>query len=334
MNYKQIESQRAMAVSNPQTLDCNTLRIRTLSHLASQLGINEKRLVDVAENAEDYYHDFKKNVKGKPRKLVMSKNPLAMLQRRLLDRILLRLPGSDYAYGAIKGKSILGNAKKHANSLFIAKFDVKAFYPSVHYQKVYDFFLDQECTPDVSRILTLLTTRKYSLPLGTSTSPMLADQIVRSIDKRICGMAAKAHLKYTRYVDDITISGNYPVEQFTDLVIKIIRQSGFKIKQSKLELYGPNDGKERIICGVRVNNGKVSAPTDYIKSLREELLKAKKQSQHKKISGDFDTRNQYRGRIGYVMWLDRAEGLKLLSLYRKVKWKHLEWSIWQRKTGL
>ncbi|NLW84456.1 MAG: RNA-directed DNA polymerase [Phycisphaerae bacterium] len=319
-----------MESSNLQAMNCKTLRIRTIPHLANQLGIHENGLIDVAENTERYYRDFKRNVKGKDRDLVMSINPLAMLQRRILDRILHRLPISDYAYGAIKGRSILDNAKKHSNSLFIAKFDVKSFYPSVRYQKIYDFFMGQECAPDVSRILTLLTTRKYSLPLGTSTSPMLADQVIQPLDKRICGMAAKAGLKYTRYVDDITISGSYPVEQFTDLVIEIIRQNGFKVKQSKIDVYAPGDGKERIICGVRVQNGKVSASTDYIKTLRGELLKAIQQSQHRDISGDFDTRNQYRGRIGFVMWLDRPEGLKLLSLYRKVKWRHLEWILYER----
>ena len=39
-----------------------------------------------------------------------------------------------------------------------------------------------------------------------------------------------------------------------------------------------------------------------------------------------------RGKIGYVMWLDPAEGMKLLKLYRKVKWRHLKFALNQRQT--
>jgi len=305
----------------------NGLRIQRVKHLAIQLGISRERLIDCAENAEKLYREFDRDVKGKQRHLTMAKPALAALQRRILDRILCRLPVSDHAFGAIKGRSIRDNAKTHAASPFVAKLDIRDFYPSIRHQKVYDFFMTQRCSPDVSRVLTKLSTRQHSLPLGTSTSPFLADQIVSPIDKRISGLTRANGLRYTRYVDDVTISGRFDLEHFADQIIKVIRQAGFAIKRSKIEFYRPDDGKERIITGVRVQDGKVSAPLSYIDLLKRELLLAKEASQHDQVDRQFDGRDQFRGRIGYVMWLDPRAGRQLLRIYRRVNWRHLEYAM-------
>jgi len=294
-----------------------------------------EKLTDCAEHTDHFYHEFDRDVKGKQRHLMMARPPLSTLQRRILDRILCRLPVSEHAFGAIKGRSILTNAVAHAAAPFMAKFDIRDFYPSIRHQKVYDFFMAQGCSPDVSRTLTFLTTRNYSLPLGTSTSPFLADQIVCPIDKRIGGLARANGLRYTRYVDDLTLSGRFDLEHFADQIIKIIRQAGFAIKRNKLEFYRPGDGKERIITGVRAQDGKVSAPSNYIELLKRELNLARKASLHGTVDRDFYSRNQFRGRIGYVMWLDPEAGRQLLRIYRKVKWRHLEYAVarWELASG-
>jgi len=261
--------------------------------------------------------------------LVEATGYLKTIQRRLLDNLLLRLPRSASSFGQAKGRTIKDNAEVHARSKFILKLDIKDFYPSIHSTKVYKFSIErQECSPDVAHILTALTTYNYSLPLGTSTSPMLADIIVKPIDVRINGMANKVGLKYTRYVDDLTLSGNFPLERMKSMVIKVLRQSGFKTKKEKLIYYRPIQiGEERIITGVRITrSGQISAPLNYVSALESELKNAIYQSRRKEVNGDFHNREHYRGKITYVKWLDPKIGEKLLKLYRKVKWRHLEWA--------
>ncbi len=311
----------------PQT---QKLRLRSVQHLATQLGFPAEQLVDIAGRTDRFYHDFHRNVKGKDRDLTMARPPLSVLQRRILDRILCRLPVSEHAFGAIKGRSILANAVAHARAPFIAKLDIRNFYPSIRYQKVYNLFRGQDCSPDVARLFTLLTTRDHVLPLGTSTSPFLADQIVCGIDRRIGGLARKHGLTYTRYVDDVTLSGRFDLADIADVIIAIINQAGFAVKRSKIDFYRPGDGKERIITGVKVEKGKVFAPSTYVEFLRRELIRAGKASRHEQVDEDFDMRDQYRGKIGYVMWLDPAQGMKLLKLYRRVKWRHLEYALARR----
>ncbi len=282
-------------------------------------------LTDLARKAPNYYREFTRETNGKRRLLVEAVGPLKAVQRRILDNVLLRPPPAKSSFGAIKGRSIKENARRHCNSKYIAKLDIQDFYPSIRSTKVYTFFVELECSPDIANLLTPLTTRNYSLPLGASTSPMLADQILSKVDVRINGMAEKVGLRYTRYVDDITLSGNFPLNRLVPLVMKVLSESGFKTKKKKLVLYGPDDdGKERIITGVRVAGGKVSAPLDYVVRLQNELKEAIHQSRKKIIAGEFHPSEHYRGQITYVRWLDPRLGNQLMRLYRKVKWRHLE----------
>lgn len=305
-----------------------TLRIRSVKHLSLTLDLSKERLINLSDNPVKYYRTFMMKVKNKERDLLEAVGQLKIIQKKILDNILRRLPVQECSYGGAKGRSIKDNAKVHAKSKYIAKLDIRNFYPSIHSSKVYRFFINQECSPDVARILTSLTTYKYSLPLGTSTSPMLADQIVRSIDQRIEGIAKKSNMQYTRYVDDITLSGTFPLDRMAKTVINILKQTGFKVKKDKLIFYRPIElGDEKIICGVRVSDGQISAPLDYKLALEHELRQAIYQSRRQKVEGDFQNREHYRGRIGFAKWLNKKEGEKLERLYRRVKWRHLEWSI-------
>lgn len=305
-----------------------TLRLRYVKHLASTLGISNDTLLTLAENAPHYYRNFSREVRGKKRALVEATGLLKNVQRRILDNVFLRIPPSESSFGQTKGRTIKDNAKVHARSKYIVKLDIKDFYPSVHSTKVYKFFVENQlCSPDVSHILTALTTYNYALPLGTSTSPMLADLIVRPIDVRINGMAKKVGLKYTRYVDDLTLSGDFPLERMTRIVLKVLKQSGFKTKKEKLIYYKPVQiGEERIITGVRICDGRISAPLSYVGGLEAELKAAIYQSRREIVEGEFCAREHYRGKIAYVKWLDPQLGQELLKLYRKVKWRHLEWA--------
>lgn len=309
----------------PDVGNTKTLRLRYDKHIAQILGFSSECLRELASNAARYYREFDRVIKGKERHLVEATGRLKVVQRRILDRIFIRIPPFEGAYGAIKGRSIKENAQVHAKSQYYLKLDIRDFYPSIHRKKVYLFFNEeQQCSPDVAKLLTELTTRKHFLPLGTSTSPMLADLIVRKVDKRIQSMAKKVGLKYTRYVDDITISGDFSPEKFQPLVTKILKQSGFEVKKQKIIIYGPDD-QERIVTGAAIMNGRVTAPQSFVQKLEAILLEAIYWSRKGSIEQAFETKEHYRGQIGYVLWLDKKLGEKLLKLYLKVRWKHLEW---------
>ena len=62
-----------------------------------------------------------------------------------------------------------------------------------------------------------------------------ADQILKRVDRRIGAACKKADLVYTRYVDDITISGSFDLSQsgVPALIERILEQDGFKANPVK-----------------------------------------------------------------------------------------------------
>ncbi len=142
-------------------------------------------------------------------------------------------------------------------------------------------------------------------------------------------MAKRHGIRYSRYVDDIALSARFEVKRFSSTVALILRQYGFKIKTSKLIVYGPGFLGDKTITGVKINEGRLTAPTSFVQELENDLRSAAIESRKDKPAKEFMTREHYFGRVGYVLWLDEPLGQRLLKLYRKVKWRHLEWAAKQ-----
>ena len=61
------------------------------------------------------------------------------------------------------------------------------------------------------RFLVDAVTFEGKLPQGAPTSPAIANLIARRLDSRLAGLAAKIGATYTRYADDLTLSGTTAV---------------------------------------------------------------------------------------------------------------------------
>ena len=73
----------------------------------------------------------------------------------------------------------------------------------------------------LSKTLTALTTFEYRLPQGAPTSPTLSNIVMEPIDKEIMDYANANGLVYSRYADDITVSGSEDIANHLDHVIRI-----------------------------------------------------------------------------------------------------------------
>jgi hypothetical protein len=95
---------------------------------------------------------------GTPRPIRAPKDKLKIIQRAILKNILsdIKLPAC--CYGFSKNKSIIENAKIHSKNDFLLNLDIQDFFPSVHYKKVQQIFLDIGLNDEISNILCGLTT--------------------------------------------------------------------------------------------------------------------------------------------------------------------------------
>ncbi len=305
------------------------LQIRQTKHLLSALEVAADKLTDILKSPEQFYEELLLRDPAKPDKpriVINVVGEMRALQSRLYRRILLpKLQPSVHSHGGIKGRSIKTNAEPHLGRGYVFKTDIKSFYPSVHRTRVYQLFLKRfECSPDVARFCTQICTYKHHLALGLITSPILADQVLSRVDRRIGGACENSGLVYTRFVDDITISGPFNLEKagFAKLVERILREDGFTANPKK-HLYGQMSD-DLTVTSLRELRGHLDVRREYLIELNRQLEDAGRLSRNEGFDGPYFTRSQILGRVRFVSWVNPGRRRRLLKKYRSISWKAVE----------
>lgn len=247
------------------------------------------------------------------------------LQEAVYRRLLLRkLFPSDCSHGGIRGRSIKTNAAVHRNARFVFKADISDFYPSIHYSRVYRLFVHQlGCCPDVARLLTQLCTYNSHLALGLVTSPIIADRMLQRVDARIAALCKSMGLVYSRFVDDVTISGPYSLQSsgIESSILEIMKDDGFKLKASKLEFGSISDVT---ITGLRLEDGALDVGRAYLRELNRQLDDAESLSVDGPFAGPYFSANQIRGRVLFVSWINRGRRDRLMARFRRINWVRVQ----------
>ncbi|NQT17454.1 MAG: RNA-directed DNA polymerase [Planctomycetes bacterium] len=303
------------------------LNIQQVKHLAHRLGVSVKHLEEVAESPEGYCEELvllDPAKPEKPRDVLDVRGPLRKMQLQLLREVLLpKLPISAHSHGGVRGRHIKSNVTPHLDSTFVFGTDISDFYPGIKHNRVYRLFTQQfGCAPDVARICTKLCTYQYHLALGLITSPILADQVMGPIDERIGTACRKAKLVYTRYVDDLTISGPFDLHEnksgIAGLVQRILNDHGFATNPSKNSFGRLADGVP--ITKIRVKRGHLDVRGEYVKELERQLADAASLANGGDFDGPYYTESQIRGRVQFVCWVNPGRKRELMRHFHVVPW--------------
>lgn len=222
-----------------------TLGIKTIKHLMFVLSSNEKEIEHLIKEKEKYYYKMLKPKMEKGREKIDSDGKVIMrelnpsagrlydIQANIKNRILSKIHLPENIKGGVKGSSNIANAAVHKGKKHKFKTDMKKYYPSIGYERVYKLFLNYGFSSKCASILTHLTTNKYELPQGTPTSTHIANLIFLPNDKIIIDYCLKHNLKYTRYVDDLVFSSGTDFREKCIDLIQVILDDGFKISCKK-----------------------------------------------------------------------------------------------------
>jgi hypothetical protein len=270
--------------------------------------------------------ELKRN--GGYRKFNVPKTLLRNIQKKILDNLLTSLKMPDSFYGGMKGKSAEKNADKHVGRFILLKYDIKEFFPSIRPSAVYKAFTrDLDCTPEIARILTELTTHKHGLPQGAPTSPMIAALVLKKAEFRISNMLKPVGIHPTIYVDDICFSSDScKVLNYENSIRRILQQCGFKINQQKFKGKGIAYSWERQEITGFVVNKKRNIPKNKYKQLRSILYNCAKHgvaAQKEKYYEAFQkelTKNAVLGRISQMERTNANMGKILMKVYNLIKW--------------
>jgi hypothetical protein len=121
---------------------------------------------------------------------------------------------------------------------------------------------------DDAALITTLTTYHAELPQGAPTSSAILSLVLRSVDDALTAAAARHGVVYTRYVDDIFVSGNRPLHFFTRIVRQAVAQARFTIRETKLRQWGPT--RRATLAGIVIGSHPTIDP-QYVEGVRRLL---------------------------------------------------------------
>ena len=294
-------------------------KINTIDELVARLGVGRGMLDGILDNIKGHYKSRIIFKNEKKRRIDIPDTGLKKIQRLINKRLLQKVNLPDSIQGSKKKGSIKKNAELHTGQKVIGNLDIKDFFPSVNGKRVKSVFIGIGCSDIVSDILVRLTTWRNVLPQGVPTSSSIANLVLLNMDKRFKNLCEIHGLRYSFYVDDITISGNQRVEKLKKLFCKIISQEGFDVNPDKIKFH--NKTERQIVTNLVVNSGKPNVPKEYKRNLRAVLkncIKLGPATQTKKSVEEF--KRSLIGKINYVLSINQKAGYKLLGEFQKINW--------------
>ncbi|GAB7190775.1 hypothetical protein NUM3379_14820 [Kineococcus sp. NUM-3379] len=287
--------------------------------------------------------------RGTPRLLEAPRPRLRVIQRRLLSAVLAPVPPHPAAHGFVPGRSALTAAAAHTGRRVVVRVDLAAFFASVPAGRVYRVFRTAGYPEPVAHVLTGLCThrtpsavlaamppgggpedrfglrrwlREAHLPQGAPTSPALANLCAQRLDRRLAGLAAAGGATYTRYADDLVLSGGEDVRRRADRLVAsvaaIAGEEGFAVNPAKTRVQGA--GGRQVVTGLVVN-ARPNVPRaefDALKALLHNAARTGPEAQNREGHPDF--RAHLAGRVTWVESVNPARGARLRAEFERIAW--------------
>ena len=278
--------------------------------VADRLGLRRGKLESLVLSIDSHYRPFTRSkLEGGVRTIDNPDEALKGVQRRIVDRLLRPRAFPACAHGCLPGRSPVTNAKCHLGQKCHVRVDLRDFFPSITHHHIYAAWSACGFGPDVARLLTRLTTYRGYLPQGAPTSSYLANLVFLEADANIEAAAERLGVRYTRYVDDIILSG----ENARSLVGEAVRQIhalGLSIKRSKTVIAGPRDVHEA--TGFSVNrSGMPSVGRPYRDRVRAAIRSIRQAPVCASGKGSVSLENRIRSRIAFVARTNPGAAVRL-----------------------
>lgn len=272
---------------------------------------------------------------------------LMALQRRLLDGLLDRVPPHEAARGHAQGRSVVDHARAHAGQAVVLAFDLQDFFTAVSASRVHALFTTLGYPDTVARALTALCTtatpepvlqrmaddgglawvrrqrlRDPHLPQGAPTSPALANLCAFRLDLRLDGLAHALGARYTRYADDIVLSGGRALRisrpRIEAWVGRIALEEGFALNHRKTRCLSA--AQRQAVCNIVVNRH-VNLPRpafDRLKAILHQCVTHGPAAQNRE--GLPNWRDHLHGRVAWAAQLNPAKAERLQRLLAQIDW--------------
>lgn len=348
---------RASRMHEPP-LGLDALGLPTLPHsaaVADWLGITpddldwftHDRRPALPLHAQHYGFTLQPKRSGGGRLIESPRRRLKALQGRVLHDLLDKVPVHEACHGFVAGRSVLTHARLHTGRQVVMHFDLKNFFGRILASQVAAVFHTLGYPRGVARQLAALCTvstpeaviarlredgwadwhdaqalRRAHLPQGAPSSPMLANLCAFQLDLRLDGLAHALGATYSRYADDLVISGPASLGNAFDRVAawvgRIAREEGHALNHRKTRL--ATQAAAQRVCGVVVN-AHPNLPRrefDRLRAVLHQCVLHGPASQN--TGGRADFRAHLWGRVQWAAQLNPAKAARLHALWSRIEW--------------
>lgn len=223
--------------------------------IATCIGISHGLLTAMMKSPERYYRSFELHKKnGKKRQILAPRKFIKVVQYWINDHILNRLKIHSSCYSYRVGTSIKDNAINHVGRKFVANIDIYNYFGEINKKMIEECLLRNSVPEKIVSTISGLVTYHGDLPQGAPTSPNISNAILFEFDEEMSDLALRMDCVYTRYSDDITISGNDKCNVITLMNIseKLLVEKGFSLNQEKKRIASNNN--RQVVTGILVND--------------------------------------------------------------------------------
>lgn len=292
-------TQKQLAVArhqlgSPPSLDPTTLGL--------MLGVSPRLIQWIARQPEQQYRSFELAKQGGGvRRIESPRVFLKVIQQFILDYILAGLPMSDAVHSFRTGASIHSNARPHKGAAYVGSIDVVDFFGSIRKESVERWLTQNDFSPQSARLLSRLITKDGALPQGAPSSPLISNSILYNFDEYMSNLCLSAGLAYSRYADDITISG-YDQTTVSNMLKHanrvLLKDYSLHVNERKTRIVSKNS--QQRVTGIVVNE-KLLPPRAFRRRIRAAFFEHSKKSET-----DIE---QIRKLLGYLSYLQSFEDL-------------------------
>lgn len=242
----------------------------SIKALCRQLHIDRGTFFHLSQESQSLYTYGAIRKGDKTRDLDKPSRELKALQKAINRLLLRRYEWPHFLHGAVRGRSALTNAEVHAGNACLAKLDIRDYFPSISHRQVNEAWRSIGFSPSISHHLTKLTTYAGHLPQGAPTSSAIANLILLPRELPFVERIEATGHVYTRYIDDIAISGPQ-AHQYVQGAVEIVQRSGFRVKHRKTKVERRSGPQE--LTGFSLNSGHASVTQKYRREVRRRISK-------------------------------------------------------------
>ncbi len=307
-------------------------RLNSVDSLARFLGLTRDQLIQTANLNFKYK---KKNIpkKNGNRRIIHKpcsaiRHAQSLINSRFIKPMVI---WPNYVYGCIPNtidntsntirKDYIACAQQHCRAKSVAHIDIENFFfiiSEYHINSIFtDFF---KCGPEVSENLTKLVCNEGTLVQGALTSSYLATLLFHKLEPLIVYRFKSKGIKYTRLIDDITLSTHkkdYEFKSEIESIKRMLNSYDLNMNEDKLSL-DFFSSKPIYVHNLRVDHNNPRYSKEEVRRIRTLVKNIMSQSQTPNYRTEITYRKDYYRCMGTVNKLSLTNHYYHKKFIRKI----------------